>query len=43
MVRVKVEFAKNSFRVCVGETEAETDFQTAVRAHLNGKKLILKD
>lgn len=33
LIRLKVEFPKNSFRVCVRETEAETDFQTVVRAH----------
>lgn len=33
LVRLKVEFSKNSFRVYVRETEAETDFQAAVKAH----------
>lgn len=32
-VRLKVKFSKTSFRVCVREIEAETDFQAAVRAH----------
>lgn len=34
----RVEVSKHSCRLCVRETEAETDLQAILRTHRNGKK-----